>query len=185
MPTQSEVDEFNRSNSMKTVKELTLEYMENVVKTLEHCFKPFVKLNINILKLNPLHYISLPGFSFDFFLKLSEVELEIKHMLKDFVNARRGGICGVMAKRYINSQSQSQGRSHSQSQSQSHSQNQCQIQIQNQSPRSILNIDANYFYGYALMQQLPYKDFEYSNVTLDEVLTLQMIVIMAIGLSVI
>ena len=91
-------------------------------------------------------------------------------MLKDFISAKRGGICGVVAKRYINSQSQSQGRSHSQSQSQSHSQNQCQIQIQNQSQRSILHIDANYLYGYALMQQLPYKDFEYSNVTLDEVL---------------
>ena len=50
-----------------------------------------------------------------------KVELEIiqdEHMLKDFTSAMRGGICGVMAKRYfnINSQSQSQGHSHSQSQ---------------------------------------------------------------------
>ena len=71
---------------------------------------------------------------------------------------------------YINSQSQSQGHSHSQSQSQGHSQNQNQNQSQNQSQRSIRYIDANYLYGYALNQKLPYKDFEYSNVTLDEVL---------------
>ena len=56
----------------------------------------------------------------------------------------RGGICGVMGDRYIRSQSQSQ--------------------------RSIWYIDANNLNGYALMQKLPYKDFEYSNATLDKVL---------------
>ena len=44
-----------------------------------------------------------------------------------------------------------------------------------QSQRSIWYIDAvnlctNAKYGYALMQKLPYKDFEYSNETLDKVL---------------
>ena len=63
LPLQSEVDEFNRSNSKKT-----LEYTENDVKILEHCFNLFVKLNINTYKLNHLHYISLPGYSFDCFL---------------------------------------------------------------------------------------------------------------------
>ena len=50
LPPQSEVDEFKRSNSMKTGKELTLEYMENDVRILEHCFNLFVKLNIDIYK---------------------------------------------------------------------------------------------------------------------------------------
>ena len=56
----------------------------------------------------------------------------------------RGGLCGVMDDRYISNQSQSQ--------------------------RSIWYIDANNLYGYALMQKLPYKDFEYSNAILDKVL---------------
>ena len=43
LPPQSEVDEFKRSNSMKTGKELTLEYVENYVRILEHCFNLFVK----------------------------------------------------------------------------------------------------------------------------------------------
>ena len=43
---------------------------------LGHCFNLFVKLNMNTYKLNPLHYISLPGYSFDCFLKLSKVELD-------------------------------------------------------------------------------------------------------------
>ena len=56
----------------------------------------------------------------------------------------RGGICGVMGERYTSNQSQSQ--------------------------RSIWFIDANNLYGYALMQKLPYKVFEYSNAILEKVL---------------
>ena len=118
LPPQSEVDEFNRSNSMKKGKKLTLEYMENDVRIIEPCFNLFVKLNRDIYKHNPLHYISLPCFSSDCFLKLSEVELETikdEQMLKGLISAIRGGICGFMGNRSINSQSQSQGHSHSQS----------------------------------------------------------------------
>ena len=64
----------------------------------------------------------------------------------------RGGICGVMGARYIRSRNESYSQS------------------QNQSQRSILYIDANNLYGYALMQQLPYKDFSFTNTTLDKVL---------------
>ena len=60
----------------------------------------------------------------------------------------RGGICGVMGDGYIYSQSQS----HSQSRT------------------SIWYIDANNLYSYALMQKLPYKDFSFSDATLDKVL---------------
>ena len=48
LPPQSEFDEFNRSNSMKTGKQLTLEYMKNDVRILEPCFNLFVQLNIDI-----------------------------------------------------------------------------------------------------------------------------------------
>ena len=106
-----------------------------------------------------MNYISQTGFSFDCFLKPSEVELETiqdEQMLKDFISAMRGGICGVMGNRYINfgAWTKSYGQSQSQSQRQ----------------RSIWYIDANNFYGCALMQKLPYKDFECSNVKLDEIL---------------
>ena len=59
LPTQDEVDDFNNSNSNKTGKELTLEYMINDIFILGHCFNLFVKLNMNTYKLKPLHYISL------------------------------------------------------------------------------------------------------------------------------
>ena len=36
--------------------------------------------------------------------------------------------------------------------------------------RSMWYIDANNLYGYAMMQKLPYKDFEFITTTLDEIL---------------
>ena len=60
-------------------------------------------------------------------------------MLKDFISAIRGGICSVMGNRYVYNDN-----------------------------KTVWYIDANNLNGYALMQKLPYKDFEYSNVTLDE-----------------
>ena len=116
---------------------------------------------MNTYKLNPLHYFRLPGYSFDCFLKLSNVALDTikdEQILKDFISAMRGSICGVMGDRYIRSQSQSQSQS--------------QRSMAEHDQRSIRYIDANNLYGYALMQKLPYKDFEYSNATLDKVLNI-------------
>ena len=164
LPTQDEVDDFNNSNSNNTGKELTLEYMENDIFILGHCFKLFAKLNMNTYKLSPLHYISLPSYSFDCFLKLSKVELDTiqdKQILKDFISAMRGGICGVMGDRYIRSQSQSQSQRFI---------GEPASQMAEHDRRSIWYIDANNLYGYALLQTLPYKDFEYSNANLDKVL---------------
>ena len=55
LPSQDEVDDFNNSNGYKTGKELTLEYMENDIFILGHCFNLFVKLHMNKYKLNPLN----------------------------------------------------------------------------------------------------------------------------------
>ena len=74
LPTQADVDNFNNSNSIKTGEEIILKHMENDFRILKHCFNLLFKFNIDIYKLNPLHYISLPVFSFDCFLKLKEVE---------------------------------------------------------------------------------------------------------------
>ena len=55
--------------------------------------------------LNPAHSVSLPGYSFDCWLMSSGVTLDAlqdKQMLVDFVEAKRGGICGIMRDRYVN-----------------------------------------------------------------------------------
>ena len=98
-------------------------------------------------KLNPLHYVSLPGYSFDCWLMTSVVTLDTlqdKHMLQNFVEAKRGGICGIISDRYIsNNNGETWTKSH----------------------RNIWYIDANNLYGYAIMQKLPYKDFQFTTTT--------------------
>ena len=92
--------------------------MENDIFILgycfNYCFNLFFKSNMKTYKLNPLHYISLPGYSFDCFLKLSNVELDTiqdEQILKDFISAMRGCICGVMGDRYTRNQSQGYSQS--------------------------------------------------------------------------
>ena len=147
LPTQEEVDIFNKDNSHKTGKDLTIEYLQNYVEILDYCMNEYVNLNMKEFKLNPLHYVILPGYSFDRWLLSSGVTLDTlqdKKMLDDFVGAKRGGICGIMGDRYID----------------------------NTDGNTIWYIDANNLYGYAMMQKLPYKDFQFTTTTttLDTIL---------------
>ena len=90
----------------------------------------YVKLSMKEFKLNPLNYVSLPGYSFDCWLTSSGVTLvtlQDKQMLDGFVGEKRGGICGIMGDRYID----------------------------NSDGKSIWYIDANNLHGYAMMQKLP------------------------------
>ena len=106
----------------------------------------YVKLSVKEFKLNPLHYVSLPGYSFDCWLMSSGVTLDTlqdKQMLNDFVEAKRGGICGKMGDRIVNN-GETGMKSHN---------------------RNIWYIDANNLYGYAMMQKLPYKDFQFTTTT--------------------
>ena len=86
-------------------------------------------------------------------------------MLKDFISAMRGGIYGVMGDRYIRSQSQSQRSTREPAWL---AKDNVRLQMVKYDQRSIWYIDANNLYGYALMQKLPHKDFEYSKATLDK-----------------
>ena len=88
----------------------------------------------------------------------------------DFISAMRGGICDVMGDRYIRSQSQSQSQSQRSIREPASQMAEHRRSRFTDDGRSIWYIDANNLYGYVLMQKLPYKDFEYSNTTLHEVL---------------
>ena len=150
LPTQEDVEIFNKDNNHKTGKNPTIEYLQNDVEILVYCMNEYVKLSMKEFKLNPLHYVSLPGYSFDCWLMSSGVTLDTlqdKQMLDDFVGAKRGGICGIMGDRYIDRQSRF---------------------ADNSDGKTIWYMDANNLYGYAMMQKLPYKDFEFiTTTTLD------------------
>ena len=65
----------------------------------------YVKLSMKEFGLKPLHYVNLPGYSFDCWLMSSGVTLDTlqdKQVLDEFVEAKRGCISGIMRDRYIN-----------------------------------------------------------------------------------
>ena len=65
LPTQEEVDIFNNDNSHKTGKDLTIKFLQNDVEILDYCMNEYVQLCMKEFKLNPLHYVTLPGYNFD------------------------------------------------------------------------------------------------------------------------
>ena len=142
LPTQEEVHIFNKDNSHKTGKDLTIEYLQNDVEKSDYCMNEYVQLSMKEFKLNPLHYVSLPGYSFDFWFMSSGLTLDTsqdKQMLDDFVGAKRRGICGKMGEKYNN----------------------------NRDGKSIWYIDPNNLYGYSMMKKLPDKDFKFTTTSLD------------------
>ena len=145
----------------------------------------YVKLSMKVFGLNPLHYVSLPGFSFNSWLMSSRVTLDTlqdKQMLDDFVEAKRGSICGIMSDRYINNcngNSNSNSNKNSNNNINNNTNNNSNDNRNNNrqsrfadsnSNRLIWYVDANNLYGYAMMQRLPYKDFTYSDTSLDFIL---------------
>ena len=47
LPTQEEVDNFNKDNSHKNSKDLTSEYLQNDVEIVAYCMNEYVKLSMN------------------------------------------------------------------------------------------------------------------------------------------
>ena len=174
LPTQEEVDNFNNENSHKTDKDLTMKFLQNDVEILDYCMNEYVKLSMKEFKLNPLHYVSLPGYSFDCWLMSSGVTLDTlqdKQMLDDFVGAKRGGICGIMGDRYINNQgtcfADSNTNTNANTNTSTNTNTNTNDKVIN---RNIWYIDANNLYGYAMMQKLLYMDFEFTTTTTLDVI---------------
>ena len=168
--TQEEVYNFNNEDSHKTGKDLTIEYLQNDVEILDYCTNEYVKLSMKEFKLNPLHYVSLPGYSFDCWLMSSGVTLDAlqdKQMLDDFVGAKRGGIFGIMGDRYINisntnSNANIRDKTNTNTNTSTNTNTNTNDKIIN---RNIWYIDANNLYGFAMMQNLHNKDFEFTTTT--------------------
>ena len=104
LPTQEEADNSNKDNSHKTGNDLTVEYLMNDVEITDYCMNEYVKLSTKEFGLNPLDYVSLPGYSFDYGLMSCGVTLDTlqdKQILDDFVQPMRDGICGIMGENIL------------------------------------------------------------------------------------
>ena len=74
---------------------------------------------------------------------------------------QRGGICGIMGDRIVNNSNGSKMAKHRRSR---FTDDQSSIR---EPASQIWYIDANNLYGYAMMQNLPYKDFKFTTTSLD------------------
>jgi hypothetical protein len=128
------------------------EYMELYltcdVLILSDCFEEFRDLSLKHYDLDPAHYISSPGLSWDAMLKYTGIELELltdQDMLLMIMEGIRGGLSCIM-KRYVEAN------------------NKYMINYNPTKESSFLvptTVDANNLYGDAMSFKLPYKAFKW------------------------
>ena len=125
-------------------------YLKKDVLLLAVIFERFIKTCLKYYNLDPCHYFSAPGLSWDAMLKMTNIELEKisdsdKHIFIE--EGMRGGIC-CAATKY------------------SKANNEFSFDYDNTKPRTETKYhDMNNLYGKAMMQYLPCKDFKQINVT--------------------
>ena len=116
-------------------------YLKPDVLLLADVFEKFIKMCLNYYGLDPCHYFSSPGLSWDAMLKMTEVELELisdidMHLFIE--KGMRGGI-SYIAKRHSKANNK-------------YTEN----YDDNKESVFIMYLDANNLYGWAMNQYLPY-----------------------------
>ena len=85
-------------------EELTQIYLKSDVFLLNFVFEKFIKVSVNEYDISPLYRVSLPGYTWQFGLNYTGINLQIlqgKHMILLLENNIRGGISSVMGDRYV------------------------------------------------------------------------------------
>ena len=140
--TQNVWNEFGLS-SMGEYHDL---YLKSDVLLLTDVFENFRKMCQQYYGLDPVHYFTLPGLSWDAMLKMTGVKLELMSdvdMFQFIEKGMRGGI-SYIANRY--------GKSN----------NKYMKQYDDKAPsKYIMYLDANNLYGWAMSQFLPTGDFQW------------------------
>ena len=107
-------------------------------------FEKFVKISVNEYGINPLHYVSLPGYTWQCGLRYTGTNLQTlqdKDMILLLENNIRGGISSVMGDRYV----------------------------QSDENKKILYVNANNLYCHSMSQPLPFDELKFdNNVKLEE-----------------
>ena len=136
--------------NFKNVRDSHDHYLKKDVFFLAGLFERFIKTYLKYYNLDPCHYFSAPGLSWDAMLKMTNIELEKisdsdKHIFIE--EGMRGGIC-YAATKY------------------SKANNEFCFDYDNTKPKTeIKYYEMNNLYGKAMMQYLPYKDFKWVKVS--------------------
>lgn len=135
-------DKFN----IKNLGEYSDLYLKTDVIILTDIFENFRNICIKIYNLDPNHYYTAPGLSWDAMLKYTQINLELIsdiemiHFLKKGI---RGGISQCSTRHAIANNKYMESYD------------------PNKDSNYLLYLDANNLYGWAMSQKLPYDDFQW------------------------
>ena len=140
----------------KTSKDYHMPYLNYDVLLLADVFETFRKTCISSYKLDTANYLTCPSLAWDALLTMTNIKLEqISDMiLLDIIERmKRGGLCFVGSKRYVEANNRYVGN---------YDINKPEIYL--------MYWDANNSYGWAMSQLLRYKNLEFSDIALEDVL---------------
>ena len=133
--------------NMKTFKDYHELYNETDVLLMADVFENFRDNNLKIYGLDPAHYFTNPGLSWDACLKITGVELELItdiNILLMFERCIRGGI-SMISNRYGKANNKYMGESFN----------------KNEPSKYLMYLDANNLYGTAMCDKLPTHGFKW------------------------
>ena len=135
--------------NFKSVRDFHNHYLKKHVLLLVDVFEKFIDTCLKYYNLDPCHYFSSPGLSWDAMLKMTKVELE---KISDadihlFIEkGTRGGICFI-SKRYSKANNEF-----------------CPVYGETKEKVYIKHFDMSNLYGKAMSEYLPYEGFKWVKV---------------------
>lgn len=146
--------------NIKTLGEYSDLYMQTDILLLADVFQNFRSTCYNIYGLDPAHYYTAPGLSFDAMLKYTKVEIELLtdiDMLLFIERGIRGGI-SQCSKRYVKANNRYMGERYDAS----------------KESNFLIYLDANNLYGHSMSQYLPLNNFRWCTFRFTEHTILQL-----------
>src|SRR5688572_10197432 len=132
---------------MRSMRDYHDLYLQTDVVLLADVFEEFRTMAMNYYKLDPLHYYSSPGLSFDACLKMTGVSLELltdPDMYLFIEKGMRGGV-SMISNRYAKANNMYMGE-----------------QYDANVPNSFISyLDCNNLYGFAMSEPLPTAEFRF------------------------
>ncbi|XP_044760347.1 uncharacterized protein LOC123317802 [Coccinella septempunctata] len=137
----------------QSLKDYMMLYLKTDIMLLADVFEQFRNSCIKEYELDPIHFYTLPGYTFQCMLKTTKIKLEI---IKDidillFIeNGIRGGI-SQCSNRYSTANNKYMGP---------------KFDV-NEPEKYLLYLDVNNLYGWAMSQFLPYGGFKWTDTNID------------------
>jgi len=133
--------------AMSTMRDYHDLYLKSDVILLADVFEEFRKMCLNYYKLDPVHYFSCPGLSFNAMLKMTKVKLGLITVPDHYLFVERGlrGGVSMISNRYAKANNKYLAQGYDESKESNY----------------IIYLDCNNLYGYAMSEPLPTGNFRF------------------------